>query len=263
MADKLCRNARLNNPLPPDTDFSEEESKELQTLLNALAILPSPELDCICLAFSAKYLTRLDSSLRPLKRETQRKAISTYIQILSLLPDPTDNPYLGKFLQSPNAAGLPNLVASNFVQGIDWLRPSGPGHICTLLIHFLFWCDTSFGDDNKASIDKATRDALAARVADILAQPGIDRLPESQLIKLERLKGILISIEYMPGGYYLQSTNDFLKGQIHGQEECLACMDEDPGMLCSQCKAVRFCGKECQLKAWRSGHKNRCWVMVE
>ncbi|TBU25857.1 hypothetical protein BD311DRAFT_808899, partial [Dichomitus squalens] len=231
--------------------------------LNALAILPAPELDYIYTAFSAKYLARLESSLRPLKRETQRKAISTYIQILSLLPDPEDNPYLRKFLQSSKAAGLPNLVASNFVQGITWLRPSGPGQICTLLIHFLFWCETSLGDDNKASIDKATRDALAARLADILTQPGIDRLPELQRVELERLEGILNAIEHMPGGHYLQSTNNFLKGQIQGQEECLVCMDEDAGMLCSQCKTVKFCGKKCQLKAWKSGHKNRCWMMVE
>lgn len=211
------------------------------------------------LAFSAKYLVALVAALRALSRATQSKAVSAYIQILSLLPDSKENPYFRKFLSSPSAVGLPNLVTSNFVQGIDW---PGPGHFSALLIHLLFWCDISMGDDERASIDKATCDTLATGIRDLHSQPDITSLPELGRVELERLAGILNAIEQMPGGHYLKSTQEYLQEQVHGQDECIVCMD-DAEMLCSQCKSVRYCSKECQMKAWKGGHKRRCWTMVE
>ncbi|GJE96011.1 zinc finger MYND domain-containing protein [Phanerochaete sordida] len=263
MADLLARNARLNDPLPPGTDFSPEGSKAVQDQLNALAILPHEHLHYLYLAFSAKYLAALVHALRAANRETQRRAVSTYIQILSLLPDPKGNPYLRRYLRSPRAAGLPNLVADHFVKGIDWLRPSGPGDLCTLHIHFLFYCDTQMGDDKRASIDKALRDALAGKLADLSAQPDFSALPELQRVEVQRLMGILNVLEQMPADYYLKSTQDHLLGSISGQEECDVCMDDDAEMLCSQCKAVRYCSKECQMKAWKEGHKRNCWKMLD
>ena len=70
-------------------------------------------------------------------------------------------------------------------------------------------------------------------------------------------------IEQMPADYYLKSTQDHLLGSIPGQEECDLCMDDDAQMLCSQCKAVRYCSKECQAKAWKEGHKRNCWKMLD
>ncbi|EKM51101.1 uncharacterized protein PHACADRAFT_263071 [Phanerochaete carnosa HHB-10118-sp] len=214
-------------------------------------------------AFSAKHLAVLVKSLHALNRATQRKAVSTYIQILSLMPDPKVNAYFRRLLCSPGAAGLPTLVASHIVQGIDWMRPSGPGHLCTLLIHLLFWCDTRMGDDERASIDKTTREQLAAMLQDLISRPDIARLPELQRVELQRLAGILNCVENMPGNYYLKSNRDYLEGQIPGQEECVVCMDESAEMLCSQCKSVRYCSKECQMKAWKAGHKQNCWKMVD
>ncbi|KAF9048013.1 hypothetical protein BDZ89DRAFT_1089219 [Hymenopellis radicata] len=263
MVDELAQNARLNNALPPDNDFSAEESKAVQTQLNALAILPAQVLDTLYIAFSAKHLAALVKSLRALNRDTQRTAVSTYIQILSLLPDPKENAYLRRFLRSPRAAGLPTLVASHIVQGVAWMRPSGPGQLCTLLIHMLFWCDTQMGDDQCASIDKATREQLAVMLADLGAKPDIARLPELQRVELERLAGILNAIEHMPADYYLKSTSEFLEEQVHGQEECIVCMDDEAEMSCSQCKSVRYCSKECQMEAWKAGHKQRCWKMMD
>ncbi|KAL4437333.1 hypothetical protein ABPG75_004472 [Micractinium tetrahymenae] len=41
--------------------------------------------------------------------------------------------------------------------------------------------------------------------------------------------------------------------------------DEVPGGLkvCANCRITRYCSAECQLKDWRSGHKQRCPKIAE
>ena len=43
MADLLARNARLDNPLSPNTDFSPEESREIQTQVSTHRNNPPPQ----------------------------------------------------------------------------------------------------------------------------------------------------------------------------------------------------------------------------
>jgi hypothetical protein len=62
------------------------------------------------------------------------------------------------------------------VQGVAWKQPSGPGPICTLIIHLLFWCDTSFGDDQNASIDAGVWTALTAKLNELKASPDFNEL---------------------------------------------------------------------------------------
>ena len=38
---------------------------------------------------------------------------------------------------------------------------------------------------------------------------------------------------------------------------CLRCLDRDARYKCSDCKAVYFCGRECQRKCWKV-HKKHC-----
>lgn len=123
------------------------------------------------------------------------------------------------------------------------------------------------GDDKRASVDKDVRAALAARLEEFQAVEDFDRLKELQRVEVARLAGILNCVEKMPTGpmavgYYLISTREHIEGSIPGQEECDVCMDEAE-LLCSKCKSVRYCGSECQTKAWKEGHKYRCFAMED
>lgn len=202
--------------------------------------------------------------MKSLTFPTQEQAMSVSILVLSFLPDPEHNPYFRKFLVSPlctESPGLPNIVASAFsaVHGIDWLRPGSPNRICTLLIHFLFWCNPEAGDDKNASIDSQIRTALAQRLDSLLKSPDI-QVPEiNQRVVLKRLQGILVGALNMPGppGYYLHSTRQFLEGQA---DQCNGnCCDEEPTMQCSSCKVYRYCGTRCQAWHWKRGHKLMCF----
>lgn len=241
--------------------------KEFQDQLHALTAFPPSKGDNFYLAFSAKYLPKLVSALRATSRETQHKAFSSYIQLLSLLPDPKNNPYFRKYLSLPEVAGLPTFIASSFVEGVSWLHPSGPGHICTLIIHLLHWCDVNLGDDGRASVDKHVRKELAQKLGDLMQREEFQRLDEIQQVDIERLEGILDVVEGMPvppddPGYYLKSTHAFLDGGIPGQYECYVCVDDDPELQCSRCKSVKYCGKECQKKDWKQGHRMGCFAMA-
>lgn len=265
---ELAHNARLDNPLPADTDFTDQEFTDVQAQLNALTALPPAGREYIYIAFSAKQLSGLVRVLRTLSRTSQRRAFSTLVQILSLLEDPKRDPYFRRFLRSPQVAGLPTLVAAAFVEGVDWLRPSGPGHICSLIMHMLQCCDPTLGDDAKASVDGATRQRLAEKVAAFVAQPDFARLERLQQSECRRLLGMLHSLENLPGppggppGWLMISSYEHLIGTIPGQEECDVCMAEEDTAWCSRCRTVKYCGTECQTKAWKSGHKLRCFDMV-
>ena len=223
-----------------------------------MSILPPFVLDAFWGAFSAHHLPALASSLRSLSPLTQPKALSSLIQILSLLPDPKSEPYFRRFLLHPEQSkGLPTLVAAAFVRGIDWKRPSGPGYICTLLIHFLFWCDPSQGDDGKASIDASVRTELSEKLEKLMEHPDIRQLEELQRVEVERLLGVLKAVQGMPGDYYLSSTRQHLEDQV------CSCANpscgEEGDLTCSKCKSVRYCGKRCQTWHWKNGHKLQCF----
>lgn len=221
-------------------------------------MLPRFAIDDFWSAFAANHLGALASAIRPLSITTQRQALSTLIQILSLLPDPNHEPYFRRFLRhSPQSDGLATLVANAFVHGIEWKHPGGPGAICTLIIHFLHWCDTSRGDDGKASIDAEVRGALVEKLGKLKTSPNFDKLEEMQRSEMERLLKMLKAIQHLPGNTFLSSTRQYLEQQL---EECTnpSC-DREADLTCSRCKSVRYCGSTCQKWHWRNGHKLRCF----
>ncbi|KAJ7266368.1 hypothetical protein B0H12DRAFT_1179522 [Mycena haematopus] len=261
LADMLASNAHLKaaSPLPADTDLPESEQNEVQAQLNAMSVLPPKAISIFWSAFAAHHLTDIASSLRSFSPVTQKQALSTAIRILSLLPDPKEEPYFRKFLRNATAAkDLPTIIARAFVQGTTWKPPAGPGEHCTLIIHTLFWCDPALGDDGKASVDAAVRTSLATALDSLIPQRSENTRIVPQFVEMERLRGILGAIEMMPGAHYLSSTQSYLDGQLDmcaGRDMCA----EDPELACSKCKTVRYCGKECQTWHWKNEHKARCF----
>ena len=51
--------------------------------------------------------------------------ISTLIQVLSLLPDPKTEPYFRRFIQLPQYADLPTIVADGFVKAFNGNAQAG------------------------------------------------------------------------------------------------------------------------------------------
>ncbi|KAL1692666.1 hypothetical protein GGG16DRAFT_111980 [Schizophyllum commune] len=288
--DEMAKKARLDRRLPQGADFTAEEMKALQEQLHALTIFPTDKRDWFYLAFTARHLPSLVDAIRTTSRETQRKAFSSYIQLLSLLPDPERNPYLRKFLLSERASGLPNIVAQAFNDGVEWLRPSGPGPLAALLRNLLQWCDTEMGDDKRASIDKARRDRLARKLGMIMANERFKNFELVHKVEVEMLHKLLNAIDVMETpageeegdasegedgapaagsegeapkpGYLLRSTREYLKEKIPGQYECNVCMEEDAELRCAKCKAVKYCSKECQMQDWKGGHRMQCYEAV-
>ncbi|KAG8705556.1 hypothetical protein FRC08_001616 [Ceratobasidium sp. 394] len=254
----LAKNTRIDQPLPLDTDLTESEDKESQTQLRAMLALPPEVVGLMWAAFCARHLNKMATILRTLSLEKQPKAFATYVQIMSLFPEPSAEPYWRMFLRSPASNGITNIVGNAFAQGVQWRRPSGPGFICGALIELLFWCDTSQGDDKKASMDSATRKAVARKTRGLKASDGFQQLDGRQQIEIERLDGILNAIEHLPGDSYLSSTKDSLAGQVDhqcGNEDC----DEEPTERCAKCKSVEYCSRSCQSKHWKKEHKVRCF----
>ncbi|KAK1222047.1 hypothetical protein PQX77_015146 [Marasmius sp. AFHP31] len=278
MAEELAKTAKIQEPLPENVDMTEEENKLVQqqvSHLSALApkvpaesiyqivavtkSLPPQIVDAWWNAFIAKYLPNLADVLKKASRETQREHVSTLIQILSLLPDPTDSPYFRRFLRNSDVcAGLPTIIARHFVDGIKWKRPSGPGHICTLIIHTIHWCDASLGDDKKASVDKDVRARLRTKLEASIKQCK-GRLEELQLIEMERLHGLLGAVEFLPGDQYASSTRGYLEGQVDMCRRPDCYEGDEASLRCSKCKCTRYCGKKCQTWHWKNGHKLNCF----
>ncbi|CAE6438649.1 unnamed protein product [Rhizoctonia solani] len=262
--DMMAKNARLDDPLPAGQDFSETEDMELQTQphwnmeIRAMNVLPQEAKTIMWASFCAKHVGKLARNLRELSLETQPKAFSTHVQILSLLPEAAEESYYRMFLSSPDSRLLTNLVGNAFTRGILWRSPSGPGFICGLLIELLFWCDPSEGDDKKSPMDASVRRRVARKIASIKAHANFQLLPVTQKADIERLDGVLTVIEQMPEDFYLKSTRDQLLSQVNccGNEEC----DQGPTMRCARCRSVEYCGKKCQAKHWKNGHKVRCFA---
>ncbi|KAL6072635.1 ubiquitin-specific protease [Balamuthia mandrillaris] len=41
-------------------------------------------------------------------------------------------------------------------------------------------------------------------------------------------------------------------------KQCAMCGRSNATKLCSRCKAVRYCGRDCQLSHWQGGHRQEC-----
>jgi hypothetical protein len=52
----------------------------------------------------------------------------------------------------------------------------------------------------------------------------------------------------------------FDKELIEKRDAALRCRvcKEPSTLVCSRCKAVRYCGAECQKKDWKLSHKQKC-----
>jgi hypothetical protein len=201
-------------------------------------------------------------TLRRLSHATQRQALSTIIQILSLIPDPKKEPYFRKFLRTSDACkDLPTIIANAFVKGTTWKRPSGPGYHCALISHMLLWCDPRLGNDGKASVDAEVRAILGTALGDMIEGPGSERFNSEplQVVEMQRLLRLLRAIESMPGARLVDSTRGYLEGltvEVCNGDLC----GEEAELSCSKCKTTRYCGKKCQSWHWKNGHKWRCYA---
>ncbi|KAG7098447.1 hypothetical protein E1B28_000397 [Marasmius oreades] len=260
LAAELAKNAKIQDPPPANEDLTPEDDKKVQEQINAITKIGFPRVmtNAWWNAFIAQHLPALVSALKNASRETQKLYVSMLIEILSLFPDPKESSYFRRFLtNSELCIGLPTLIARHFVEGIEWKRPSGPGHICTLIIHTVHWCDPSLGDDGKCSIDADIRARLCDKTKTLIDQLK-GRLEQMQLIEIERLNGLLGFLDSLPGGQYVRSTRDYLEGQVDMCERWECGEDEAP-LRCSKCRSARYCGKKCQNWHWKNGHKLNCF----
>lgn len=210
--------------------------------------------------FCANYLSKMATVLRSLSPEKQPKAFATYIQILSLLPEPVTEPYWRIFLRSSASDGLANLIGDAFARGAIYYRR--PSDICGLIIELMFWCDSTKGDDQKAAIDIAIRQALVEKLREVMSTAEFPKLELRERMNIERLNGVLNVIGEMPGAYYLTSTREhLLSSRVEGMCGNAKCAEE-PTTRCGKCKTVEYCGRECQTKHWKEEHKGRCFKMV-
>ncbi|KAI0344354.1 hypothetical protein BDW22DRAFT_1406694 [Trametopsis cervina] len=261
IAHDIARRARLlDSPLPANVDFTADEDEELQIQLKGMAILPAEGFrDRLYNTFTVFHLPTLINTLRTLNPRTQPIAFANMVQIFSLLGEPQQNPYLRLFLEKgENVAGIPTLIAAEFVHGIAWKRPSGPGYICSLMCHLLEFCDVSLGDDGQCCIDAAVRKPFAEKVAGIFKFAQTNRqLDTFQQVEIMRLGNILRMIGHTEGppGYYLTSMRDYLQ---RTDDVCAVCT-EGSTLTCSRCRTVRYCGKECQRRDWNTEHRLSCF----
>ncbi|KAL0581938.1 hypothetical protein V5O48_000168 [Marasmius crinis-equi] len=264
LAEELAKNAKIIEPLPQGVDLTAEDDRKIRQQIVAIVdVLPRTIVTGWWNAFIAQYLPSLIAALKSASLQTQKQYISTLIQILSLLPDPKESAYLRRFLRNPDlCAGVPTLIARHFVDGLNWKTPGGPGHICTLIIHTIHWCDASLGDDKKASIDHDVRVRLRDMLEGMTQLEGHALLGELQRVEIERLCGLLGAVEHLPGDQYARSTRDYLEGQVDMCERFDCPGDGDASLRCSKCKCARYCGKECQVWHWKNGHKLNCFEPV-
>lgn len=121
------------------------------------------------------------------------------------------------------------------------------------------------GDDKQTCIDKDTRDALAAKVADLQAGPSfprIDAIQRAQVARLAKILTTLINISGVgvPAPAWLNAQRGLAEDSVRELHDCAVCFEEDKALfLCSKCKTVKYCSKECQLRGWKEGHKIRCF----
>ncbi|KZV65486.1 hypothetical protein PENSPDRAFT_586812 [Peniophora sp. CONT] len=273
LAKIVAGDARLYEPgrLPVGTDLSEMDLLGLQSQLRAVDdLLPSraAEHDAIYFAYSAKHLPATVAALKALDINTQPRYASGLINILSVLPDPKENPYLRTVLASEAPRGLGTIITRAYCDDkIQVLLPDGTGDILTFIIHTLFWSPYQWGDDGKGSIDAAERARLHEKLQaleDALPPrpPASPRGAVNTWYEIKRLNGLLHPLEHLEGppGWYIMHTQWGLQRRIDPLDMCNVCMDNGEHVeRCSRCKAVGYCGAKCQKKAWKA-HKLRCFT---
>lgn len=254
----LAEKARLLDAVAAVRDLSAEDDKEIQTQIHAQLILPDFIIRAEYMAFTANFLHLLGARLRHTSLRYQPKLFATYVQIFTILPEPKLNPFLRRYLQDKGLVqGLGNQIGRAFLDGVPWRKPSGPGYICTLLMNMLIWCDPSLGDDGKACIDTVVREGLFKKTKALQETKGFENIDEFQRVEVARCNGMLNAIEELPDDLYVTSTRQHLLAQLDGcgNPEC----GEDATLTCSRCKGTRYCGRDCQQKAWKE-HKLFCFA---
>ncbi|KAL6061126.1 ubiquitin-specific protease [Balamuthia mandrillaris] len=59
--------------------------------------------------------------------------------------------------------------------------------------------------------------------------------------------------------YFAETPSDAGDDDSSSEEkQCAVCGRSNATKLCSRCKAVRYCGRDCQLSHWQGGHRQEC-----
>ncbi|KIP07863.1 hypothetical protein PHLGIDRAFT_117733 [Phlebiopsis gigantea 11061_1 CR5-6] len=148
------------------------------------------------------------------------------------LQKPRANPYVRHVLRSARARarGLPNLVVRAFLAAP---RARGPS---ALITHLLLWCDAFQGTDAYAALDR------------------------HQSVEVDRLAGMLGAVANVPTGPLPRLDARAPRG-VPPRPGGVRRVHDGAGLLCSRCKLVRYCDRECQMEAWKAGHKHVCFAV--
>lgn len=79
--------------------------------------------------------------------------------------------------------------------------------------------------------------------------------PQKRISAEEHLRLMLLNF-----AAHEQSTD---QTSLASSSSCASCGKQDPKQRCSICKAVYYCGQECQTKDWKAGHKKQCAKIAE
>ena len=71
--------------------------------------------------------------------------------------------------------------------------------------------------------------------------------------EVKRMTGAVLRSAANPDGVYIPA---FESG--NGRLVCAGCGANGAEQRCSRCKAVNYCGRACQMKDWKSGHREEC-----
>lgn len=72
----------------------------------------------------------------------------------------------------------------------------------------------------------------------------------------------------LAGGFFcgprvVETVSDGTKKDRREDSVCAECGSANNLKLCSGCKVVRFCGRECHAAAWNKWHKKECKKMQQ
>ncbi|KAF8603356.1 hypothetical protein BDV93DRAFT_473394, partial [Ceratobasidium sp. AG-I] len=241
--------AKLHRPLPVHTDFTEAEDNEIQSQVREIHSLPKDIARAVWIRFGGRNLVSISRALHSMSLSSQPKAFATYVQILSLLPDPMEFPNFRVFLRGHNSNGLANIIGAAFIANLHWRLPSGPGDICNLLIHLLMWNDPNLGDDKKSCMDYSIRRGVQRKIRALKSRNMFFYFNEHQGAGLCRLDGVLMAIQNYPEATYLERVQDNQNVDMFvcGNQEC----DREPTLRCKKCMLALYCGDACQSAHWR------------
>jgi hypothetical protein len=83
---------------------------------------------------------------------------------------------------------------------------------------------------------------------------------QASIGKIETERGLVLFVSKQIPCSCLDESKENAK-QAPKTGRCRHCNSEDLKLelkKCSQCKSVQYCSKECQVAAWRAGHKKEC-----